>query len=140
LGYLSDPAEIKREVSECRMTLEERLGRPVRTFAYPIGKVEHIGDQALQAVREAGYTWAVSTIPGRNTVHSDPHLLRRTYADASEHWRVVAARAAGVWPPPEGVRGMRLPLPRIGAFRSPARLWRQGGEPGAAEIKGASRV
>ncbi len=140
LSYLSDPAEIKREVSECRTALEERLRSPVRTFAYPIGKVEHIGDQALQAVREAGYTWAVSTIPGHNAAHGDPHLLRRTYADASEHWRVVAARAAGVWPPPEGVRGMRIHLPLIGAFRSSALPRPKSGEPVTGGRKGSSHV
>jgi len=140
LSYLSDPAEIKREVSECRTALEDQLGRPVRTFAYPIGKVEHIGDHALQAVREAGYGWAVSTIPGYNAPDSDPHLLRRTYSDTSEHWRVVAARTAGVWPPPEGVRGIHIGLPGIGAVRSSARHRRRSGQPVTDGNKGSSRV
>src|SRR2546427_3585444 len=48
--------------SGCRTVLEQQLGHPVRTFAYPVGKAEHIGAAALRAVREAGYDWAVTTI------------------------------------------------------------------------------
>jgi peptidoglycan/xylan/chitin deacetylase (PgdA/CDA1 family) len=64
LAYLETPAEVRSEVSECRTILEQQLGHPVRTFAYPIGKDEHIGKEALSAVRDAGYGWAVTTIFG----------------------------------------------------------------------------
>src|SRR5205085_8380791 len=37
LGSLIDHDEIEREVGECRTVLEERLGHPVRSFAYPFG-------------------------------------------------------------------------------------------------------
>src|SRR5260221_11182559 len=64
LAYLSDPAEGQCEVGECRTVLGQQLGHPVRTFAYPVGKPEHIGDVALGAVREAGYDLAVRTTYG----------------------------------------------------------------------------
>src|SRR5207245_2258710 len=35
LAYLADPAELKREVVECRHVLERQLGHRVRAFAYP---------------------------------------------------------------------------------------------------------
>jgi len=97
LAYLSDPAEVQREVGECRTVLEQQLGHPVRTFAYPVGKPEHIGDAALRAVREAGYDWAVTTINGTNTSQSDPHQIRRVASGVSRHWLVMAAEASGVW-------------------------------------------
>jgi len=97
LAYLSDPAEVQREVGECRTVLEQQLGHPVRTFAYPVGKPEHIGDAALRAVREAGYDWAVTTINGTNTSQSDPHQIRRVAGDVSRHWLVMAAETSGVW-------------------------------------------
>src|SRR3989442_5129347 len=77
LAYLADPAEIQYEVSDCCVVLEKQLGHPVRTFAYPVGKREHIGENGLYAVRAAKYDWALTTIHGLNTPQTDPHLLHR---------------------------------------------------------------
>lgn len=97
LAYLSDPAEVQREVGECRAILEQQLGHPVRAFAYPVGRPEHIGDEGLRAVQEAGYDWAVTTVDGINTPQSDPHQLRRVLGEVSRHWLVMAAEVSGVW-------------------------------------------
>lgn len=97
LAYLSCPEEVRREVGECRGVLEQRLGHPIRTFAYPVGKTEHIGEEALWAVREAGYDWAVTTTNGIGTPQNDPHQLRRVMGDVSRHWLVMAAETSGVW-------------------------------------------
>ena len=91
------PAEVHREVAECRVVLEQRLGHPVRTFAYPVGKPEHIGEVGLRSVRDAGYDWAVTSIDGTNTSQSDPHQLRRVAGEVSRHWLVMAAETSGVW-------------------------------------------
>ncbi len=97
LEYLTDPTEVQREVEECRTMLEQQLEHPVRTFAYPIGQLQHIGDNAIRAVQKAGYAWALTTLYGFNTPRSDPHLLRRIEVDVSQHWLVMAAEAAGLW-------------------------------------------
>ncbi|MFL5695048.1 MAG: polysaccharide deacetylase family protein [Ktedonobacteraceae bacterium] len=97
LAYLSDPVEVQREVGDCRRMLEQRLGHPVRAFAYPVGRPEHIGDWGVRAVQEAGYNWAVTTIDGINTPQSDPHQLRRVLGDVSRNWLVMAAEVSGVW-------------------------------------------
>ncbi|MFL5628706.1 MAG: polysaccharide deacetylase family protein [Ktedonobacteraceae bacterium] len=97
LGYLADPAEAQYEVSECRAVLERQLGHPVRTFAYPYGGPEHIGENGLRAAREAKYDWAVTTIYGFNTPQTERHLLHRIVVDVDQHWLVVAAKASGVW-------------------------------------------
>ena len=94
LGNLVDPAEVQREVGECRTALEKQLGRPVHIFSYPFGR---IGDHGLRAVKQAGYDWAVTIIPGINTRRGDPYLLRRISMDVNKHWLVVAAETAGVW-------------------------------------------
>src|SRR5204862_7418478 len=39
LADLTDPAEVQREVGECRTMLEQQLGHPVRAFAYPVGQL-----------------------------------------------------------------------------------------------------
>jgi peptidoglycan/xylan/chitin deacetylase (PgdA/CDA1 family) len=96
LGYLADPAEVQEEVGECRRVLEQQLGHPVQTFAYPVGKPEHIGEGGLQAVREAGYRWALTTIEEINNLQTDPYLLRRLPGDLTQHWLVMASELVGL--------------------------------------------
>ncbi len=97
LAYLASPDEVITEVGMCRTLLEEQLGHPVRTFAYPIGRAEHIGDAAVQAVAIAGYEWAVTTHTGVNTSDADPLRLHRILSDVSRHWLVMAAETSGIW-------------------------------------------
>jgi hypothetical protein len=96
LAYLSDDAEIKREVEQARRVLEERLDHPISAFAYPVGKMEDIGERGVPAVREAGYSWAFTTIEGVNTRETDRYLLRRLPGRAEVHWLVVASELAGL--------------------------------------------
>ncbi len=96
LSYLSDPEEVKREVYECKEVLEQKLSHPVKTFAYPIGKFEHFGEQGLQAVKEAGYEWALTTIEATNTPETDPYLLNRLPGDIEQHWLVMASELVGL--------------------------------------------
>ncbi len=97
LAYLANPDEVTAEVGICRTLLEERLGHPVRTFAYPVGRTEHIGDEAVRAVKAAGYEWAVTTQAGVNTSKNDPLCLQRVLGDVSRHWLVMAAETSGIW-------------------------------------------
>ncbi len=51
----------KHEISESRKALQDMVALPVNSFAYPYGALDQ---QAINIVREAGFTNAVSTIPG----------------------------------------------------------------------------
>ncbi len=97
LAYLANPDEVQNEVSESRAVLERHLGHLVHTFAYPVGKREHIGEHGLSAVRAAKYGWALTTIHGVNTPQTDPLLLHRIVVDVDHHWWLVAAKASGAW-------------------------------------------
>ena len=97
LSYLIDHKEIQHEIEECRTVLEQQLGHLVCSFAYPVGQMQHIGEDAYKAVCNAGYKWAMTTRYGYNTAGSDPYLLRRIEVDVSQHWLVVAAETAGLW-------------------------------------------
>jgi peptidoglycan/xylan/chitin deacetylase (PgdA/CDA1 family) len=97
LAYLTDAQEVQEEVEQCRTILEQQLEHPVRTFAYPIGQPQHIGDNAIGAVQQAGYDWALTTTYGFNTPRSEPLLLRRIEADVNQHWLVLASETAGLW-------------------------------------------
>lgn len=96
LSYLTDPAEVQAEVEEGRHVLEQRLRHPVQTFAYPIGKSEHIGNEGLRAVVAAGYRWAVTTVEQVNTPASDHLLLGRLPGDVEQHWLILAAEQVGL--------------------------------------------
>jgi len=96
LAYLKDPQEVQHEVEQCRDLLEQQLGHPVRTFAYPVGKPEHIGDAGVRVVKAAGYEWAVTTIEETNTPRSDPHLLGRYPGIIDQHWLVMASELVGL--------------------------------------------
>ena len=96
LAYLEDPAEVYREVGQCRTLLEQKLGHPMRIFAYPFGQPEEVGNEGPRAAKTAGYDWVVTTVYGINTPQTDPHQLHRIYGDVSRHWLVMAAQASGV--------------------------------------------
>jgi peptidoglycan/xylan/chitin deacetylase (PgdA/CDA1 family) len=96
LGHVVDANEVLYEVGEARRVLEQHLGQPVRTFAYPIGKIKDIGDTGLSAVSAAGYTWALTTIEELNTPQTHPHLLCRLPGDTSQHWLIMASELAGL--------------------------------------------
>jgi len=97
LSRLTDPAEVQQEVSQSRLVLEKILDRPVKLFAYPIGKPEDIGEEAIRAVKDAGYSWAVTTASGVNTPDRGPHQLLRFSSDISDHWLLQAASISDVW-------------------------------------------
>lgn len=96
LGYVLDAEEVSYEVGEARRVLEQHLGQPIRTFAYPIGKMQDIGDVGLSAVAAAGYSWALTTIEELNTVQTNPLLLCRLPGDISQHWLIMASELAGL--------------------------------------------
>lgn len=97
LGYLADPEEAAYEVHESRVVLEQRLGHPLRSFAYPVGWLDQAGYHGVRAVHETGFDWAVTTVYGFNTPETDPYLLRRIEIDVHEHWLMLAAKASGIW-------------------------------------------
>jgi len=97
LSAITDPAELEYEVTECHRVLEQRLGHPVRSLAYPIGQRQHISEDVANAVCRAGYSWAVTTSYGFNRPQTNPYLLNRIEVDVDQHWLVVAAEAAGLW-------------------------------------------
>lgn len=97
LAYLTDPVEMQREIGECRTMLEQQLGHLIRTFAYPVGQLQHIKGNVPQTVQQAGYDWAFTTMYGFNTAQSNRYLLRRVEVDVSQHWLVMAAATAGLW-------------------------------------------
>jgi len=68
----------RSEIEGSRRELEQQLGRPVRTFAYPFGEMDA---QTVGLVREAGFDVACGIRRGRNGAQTPLFMLRRTMVD-----------------------------------------------------------
>ena len=71
-----DDERLRREVAACRDRIEERTGARVRAFCYPRGDFD---PRVKNAVREAGYDLACTTMEGCVTQDTHPFSLRRTF-------------------------------------------------------------
>ena len=69
--------EAAREIALSKLRLEERLGRPVRAFAYVKGSEAHYHPVHLSLLRQAGYEVAFTSVSGANGPSTDPLRLRR---------------------------------------------------------------
>jgi len=98
LGQAS-AAEIEFEVVSSLATLEHCLGHKPRPFSFPWGKPAQVTDEALQAVRTAGYYASCSAYGGMNTRGGDPFRIMRVDVGNGELGRLATrARIAGLDP------------------------------------------
>jgi len=73
-----DSAAARREIVQGKEVLEQMIGAPVRSFAYPNGKPgQDYHDLHVQIVKEAGFEVAVSTAWGAARRESDRYQLPR---------------------------------------------------------------
>jgi peptidoglycan/xylan/chitin deacetylase (PgdA/CDA1 family) len=72
-----DPAQARQELVESKRVIEDRLGVAVDGFAYPNGTRADFLPETKALLRESGYAYAVTTIPGPNEPETDPMELRR---------------------------------------------------------------
>jgi peptidoglycan/xylan/chitin deacetylase (PgdA/CDA1 family) len=66
-------SEIKEELDRSRATLEDRLGKPVTTLAYPGGALD---ESVANEARAAGYQYAFTTTPGSVSTQNPMELPR----------------------------------------------------------------
>jgi peptidoglycan/xylan/chitin deacetylase (PgdA/CDA1 family) len=75
-----DCEDIATEVAGSREELSQAIGREVNAFAYPGGDND---PEIVDAVRRAGYQWAVTTRYGLNNALSHPLRLNRVVVSTS---------------------------------------------------------
>jgi peptidoglycan/xylan/chitin deacetylase (PgdA/CDA1 family) len=68
------PSEVLDEIVRSKELLEEHLGRPVSSFAYPFG---YYSARVRQVVRTAGYASACAIKGALSSLHDDPYTLAR---------------------------------------------------------------
>jgi peptidoglycan/xylan/chitin deacetylase (PgdA/CDA1 family) len=69
--------EAAREIAISKLRLEDRLGRPVRAFAYVKGSEAHYRPVHLSLLRQAGYDVGFTSVSGANGPDTDRFRLRR---------------------------------------------------------------
>jgi peptidoglycan/xylan/chitin deacetylase (PgdA/CDA1 family) len=65
LATLDERAQ-REELEQSKAMLEEKLGQPVRTIAYPVGGYRHFTEQTRRMARETGYKLGFSFCTGIN--------------------------------------------------------------------------
>ncbi|MDY7076301.1 MAG: polysaccharide deacetylase family protein [Chloroflexota bacterium] len=76
--------EAQREIVESKARLEQRIGKPVRLFAYPGGRVCDFNEDIKAIVAASGYSGACVGLNGTNGLNTDPYLLRRTKIEVDD--------------------------------------------------------
>ncbi|MDR3288270.1 MAG: polysaccharide deacetylase family protein [Peptococcaceae bacterium] len=79
--YLTEAtaAALEEELAGSKAVLEAQLDRPVKFFAYPFGVFD---ERVAQAVKDSGYTMAVTTERGWAHRDEDPMRVKRVYCYA----------------------------------------------------------
>jgi peptidoglycan/xylan/chitin deacetylase (PgdA/CDA1 family) len=85
LSRQSRPTQ-RAEIGESKRALEELVGLPVLSFAYPFGTYADVGSFAPTAAREAGFQTACINDPAPVTAAADllmlPRFVVRDWPDA----------------------------------------------------------
>jgi peptidoglycan/xylan/chitin deacetylase (PgdA/CDA1 family) len=103
------------EVTRSRDVLERALGQRCHLFCYPNGTKSDFDSRTTAALVDAGFSCALTTIPGRNVAGADTMELRRIGAPADPaEFRVAAS-------------GVRAAL--AGAYHATRRALGRGTEP-----------
>jgi peptidoglycan/xylan/chitin deacetylase (PgdA/CDA1 family) len=87
------PGELESEVRGSKEDLEDLLGKPVTSFAYPTGLAN---ERVRAAVAAAGYTTAVSTCPGWWRPSTQPLWIPRAFVEEFSDATFVAAIKGGL--------------------------------------------
>jgi hypothetical protein len=85
-------ATLKEQACLPRARIEAEIG-PCRFFAYPFGNTNDVCSLAWQAVRDAGYEYAFTTVSGSLDASLNPFLLPR-YGILSPRDRHLASALA----------------------------------------------
>jgi peptidoglycan/xylan/chitin deacetylase (PgdA/CDA1 family) len=90
--------EIERELVESRVQIEQQLGEPIPSFAYPYAFPQEIGSFARDfrdLLIQSGYACCVTTELGRVRPGDDPYRLKRLPANSLDDPALFRAKLEG---------------------------------------------
>ena len=108
LTALSD-AEAWEEIAGCKEDLEQQLGSPVTSFAYPAG---FVGEREAQLVVKAGYSVGLTTQGGHNDGATPLACLNRNFIDRRDDVSMFIAKIGGLLDSPWSIQQLRAKAPR----------------------------
>ncbi|PWH11786.1 MAG: hypothetical protein DDG60_16550 [Anaerolineae bacterium] len=91
--------QVHRELTESRRTLEQEIGEPVVSLAYPNGQATDFSPAVVHAAQQAGFLLAFSLLPGPTryqTVRRSPFTIRRIYIGNTDTLPRFAAKLSGL--------------------------------------------
>ncbi len=94
------PSEARDEAVRSREMLQQRLGRPVTSFAYPYGTLADFNDTTAGILTAAGYTTAFTSQHSAIAKNADPIELPRVKVEGGEgQWmfRLLCRGAMDGW-------------------------------------------
>jgi peptidoglycan/xylan/chitin deacetylase (PgdA/CDA1 family) len=98
-----DRAQARVEIVESKRKIEEELGVVVEGFAYPNGTRADFLSETKSLLQEAGYLYAVTTIPGSNESEVDAYgsgaelLGTRTFLLSASGSTTISCAHEPVW-------------------------------------------
>lgn len=102
-----DDAQARSEIAAGRAQLEALTGERVELFAYPNGQpMSDYGQQHVHAVRELGFSGAVSTASGVTSRGDDLYQIRRFTPWDRRGWRFGARMLRNLTMPPQSLAGL----------------------------------
>jgi peptidoglycan/xylan/chitin deacetylase (PgdA/CDA1 family) len=93
-----DEKQIGREVGQSKQILEDKLGVPVKSFAYPYAFPEHnsaFTKRLAEILENHGYENGVSTVIGRARSCDNPFFLPRLPVNSWDDLRLFQAKLEG---------------------------------------------
>jgi peptidoglycan/xylan/chitin deacetylase (PgdA/CDA1 family) len=114
LAKLMDKNQLRHEIAEDKIRLENIIGKKIKFFAYPFGALQNPEINLTDVLREFGYIGAVTTISGFNRISANPYLLHREITDAAMPESVFKARVYGNY---DAVRFLKQQVNKILQWR-----------------------
>ena len=82
------------EIDGSKKELEEKFRLSINGFAYPNGNYD---DHIVKIVKQSGYTYALTTNAGYNSLKTDLFMLRRFSVNDSENIDEIVVKTSGAW-------------------------------------------
>jgi peptidoglycan/xylan/chitin deacetylase (PgdA/CDA1 family) len=98
--YELDRARLRTELEASKATIEEELGEPIRSFAYPYAfpsADRRFVDTFVELLKDARYECGVTTRIGRARPDDPPFTLKRLPVNSTDDGRLFLAKLTGAY-------------------------------------------
>ena len=87
--------DVRAEVFGSKQTLENALGVPVTSFAYPYGTPGSYTEETVEILKEAGFSCGLTGVEGKVDCRADRFQLRRVSILGNDGWPDFVAKVLG---------------------------------------------